>query len=80
MRFLLNIAIPHEKFNALTKDGSVGKKLKLILDETKPEAVYIISRNSTANAPPCSSSISPMPQNTRARRGPGSSRSTPTSK
>jgi len=45
MRFLLNVVIPHDKFNALTKDGSVGKKLKLILDETKPEAVYFTEQH-----------------------------------
>ena len=50
MRFLLNIVIPHEKFNALTKDGSVGKKLKLILDETKPEAVYFTEQHGKRSA------------------------------
>jgi hypothetical protein len=40
MRFLLNVLIPHEAFNAAVRDGSVGAKLKRILDDNKPEAVY----------------------------------------
>lgn len=40
MRMLLQVKIPHEKFNAAVKDGSIGKKMRQILDDTKPEAVY----------------------------------------
>ena len=40
MRMLLRVKIPHEKFNDAVRDGSVGKKIKSILDEIKPEAVY----------------------------------------
>jgi|SRR6516162_5887096 hypothetical protein len=40
MRMLLNVKLPHETFNAAVRDGSAGKKLKRILDELKPEAVY----------------------------------------
>jgi len=40
MKVLLNITIPHEGFNAAVRDGTVGGKLKRILEETKPEAVY----------------------------------------
>ena len=40
MKMLLNISMPHEPFNAAVRDGSVGQKLKRILDEIKPEAVY----------------------------------------
>jgi uncharacterized protein (DUF885 family) len=37
---LLHARIPHEEFNAAVRDGSVGKKMKQIIDETKAEAVY----------------------------------------
>jgi len=37
---LLHAKIPHDPFSAAVKDGSVGKKIKRILDELKPEAVY----------------------------------------
>lgn len=40
MRMLLHVKIPHEKFNAAVRDGSVEKKMKQILEETKAEAVY----------------------------------------
>jgi hypothetical protein len=37
---LLHVRIPHEEFNAAVRDGSVERKMKQILSETKPEAVY----------------------------------------
>ncbi len=40
MRILLHVRIPHEEFNAAVRDGSVGRKIKQILDETRAEAVY----------------------------------------
>ena len=40
MRMLLNVKIPHEKFNAAVKDGTIGQKMQRILAELKPEAVY----------------------------------------
>jgi hypothetical protein len=40
MRMLLHVRIPHEEFNAAVRDGSVEKKMKKILEQTKPEAVY----------------------------------------
>jgi hypothetical protein len=40
MRMLLHVKIPHEEFNAAVRDGSAGKKMKQILEETKAEAVY----------------------------------------
>ena len=40
MRMLIHVKIPPEEFNNSVKDGSVGKKIERILQETKPEAVY----------------------------------------
>jgi hypothetical protein len=40
MRMLLHVKIPHEAFNAAVRDGSIGGKMKQILEETRPEAVY----------------------------------------
>ncbi|MGH9615408.1 MAG: DUF3303 domain-containing protein [Acidobacteriaceae bacterium] len=40
MRVILKIKLPIEPFNSAVKDGSAGKKIKRILDETKPEAAY----------------------------------------
>lgn len=43
MRMMLRVTFPHEAFNAAVKDGSVGAKMKRILDELKPEAVYFLA-------------------------------------
>ena len=40
MRILLRVKFPHEPFNAFVRDGSIGAKMKRILDEAKPEAAY----------------------------------------
>ncbi len=40
MRMLLNITFPVNEFNRAVKDGSVGQKIKAILEQSKPEAVY----------------------------------------
>lgn len=40
MRMLINVKLPHKEFNAYVKDGSIGMKIKQILDDIKPEAVY----------------------------------------
>ena len=45
MRILLNVSIPHEDFNAAVRDGSVGQKLKRILDDLKPEAAYFTDQH-----------------------------------
>jgi len=45
MRILLKVTLPHDTFNAAVKDGSVGQKIKRILDEIKPEAVYFTEFN-----------------------------------
>jgi len=45
MRVLLNVKVPHKEFNAAVKDGSAGMKLKRILEEIKPEAVYFTEQN-----------------------------------
>jgi hypothetical protein len=40
MRMIIHVKIPPKEFNAAVRDGSVGKKIERILQETKPEAVY----------------------------------------
>jgi hypothetical protein len=37
---LFHVKFPHEPFNAAVKDGTAGTKIRRILDELKPEAVY----------------------------------------
>jgi hypothetical protein len=40
MRMLLKVKFPLESFNTAVKDGSIGKKMKAILEVMKPEAAY----------------------------------------
>ena len=40
MRMLMQVKFPHAKFNAYVIDGTVGDKMKRILEELKPEATY----------------------------------------
>jgi len=50
MRMLLNVKIPHEEFNKAVRDGSVGHKLRRILEDTKPDAVYFTEQNGQRGA------------------------------
>lgn len=50
MRMLLNIRIPHEPFNTLVRDGTVGDVMAKILEETKPEAAYFTEHNGMRGA------------------------------
>jgi hypothetical protein len=36
MRMMVRYTLPHEPFNSAVRDGSVGAKMKKILDEQKP--------------------------------------------
>jgi len=54
MRMLLHVRIPHTEFNAAVRDGSVEKKMKQILEQTKPEAVYFTEYDGR-RGPLCSS-------------------------
>ena len=45
MRFLLHITLPVDKFNQAVRDGTVGEKMRRILEETKPEAAYLCAKD-----------------------------------
>lgn len=45
MRMLLKVSIPVESGNAAVKKGSLGKTIKKILDDLKPEAAYFSEDN-----------------------------------
>ena len=40
MRMLIHAKLPHEPFNAYVRDRSISGRIKKILDDIKPEAVY----------------------------------------
>jgi hypothetical protein len=45
MRFVLHVSLPVDKFNQAVRDGTAGKKLDRILEDTKPEAVYFCAKD-----------------------------------
>ena len=40
MKMLLRVVMPHEPFNSMVRQGTVGKVLEKIMAEIKPEAAY----------------------------------------
>ena len=50
MRMLLNVKFPHAEFNQAVRDGTVGQKVRRILEDTKPEAVYFTEQNGQRGA------------------------------
>ena len=43
MRMLLKVKIPHEEFNQAVRDGTVGLKVRRILEDIKPEAIESVT-------------------------------------
>ncbi len=50
MRMLLKVKFPHEEFNQAVRDGSIGSKMRRILEDIKPEAVYFTEQNGQRGA------------------------------
>ena len=50
MRMLLKVKIPHEEFNQAVRDGTAGLKVRRILKDSKPEAVYFTEHNGQRGA------------------------------
>ena len=46
----MNVRIPHEPFNTLVKEGTVGEIIRRILDDLKPEFVYFTEQGGTRGA------------------------------
>lgn len=45
MRVLMTVSLPVETANDMAMDGMLGKKIKEILDEQKPEAAYFTTED-----------------------------------
>jgi hypothetical protein len=43
MKFIVHVSLAAQKFNEALRDGSAGKKMTRILEDTKPEAAYFTS-------------------------------------
>ncbi len=50
MRIMMLCTLPVETFNEAVKDGSIGAKMKKIIDAIKPEAVYYTALNGKRTA------------------------------
>ena len=50
MRMLLKVRFPAEPFNTLVRKGEAGKLLQSILEELKPEAVYLTEEDGKRGA------------------------------
>lgn len=50
MKFLLQVSMPHEAFNAAVLDGSIGDKMNRAIGANKPEAVYFTAMNGKRTA------------------------------
>jgi hypothetical protein len=50
MRMLLNVKFCTVTFNQAVRDGSVGAKVRRILEDTKPEAVYFTEQDGKRSA------------------------------
>lgn len=40
MKFIVDVAFPHEPFNTLVREGTIGQKIGEVLGAIKPEAFY----------------------------------------
>ena len=47
MRMIMNVRIPHEPFNTLTREGKVGGILQNIINDLQPESIYFTEQNGT---------------------------------
>ena len=50
MRMMMTATLPVDPFSSAVRDGSVGAKMKKILDELKPEAAYFMAKDGKRTA------------------------------
>jgi len=47
MKMLLSVAIPHEPFNSLVRNGKAGEVIRHILESIRPEVAYFTEQDGT---------------------------------
>jgi hypothetical protein len=47
---MVQVLLPHDRFNAAVKDGTIGSKIGRILEDIKPDAVYFSEQNGKRSA------------------------------
>lgn len=50
MRVMMQVTFPHETFNRAVRDETVSSKMKRILEEQRPEAVYLTDHHGRRSA------------------------------
>ena len=50
MKMLMKVRFPHEPFNTLVREGTVGEIIRKILDDLKPESIYFVEQEGTRGA------------------------------
>ena len=50
MRMLMHVQLPLEPFNTAVRNGTVGEKMKRILEAIQPEAVYFTEQDGRRGA------------------------------
>lgn len=50
MKMLMNVRFPHEPFNSLVREGTVGEIIRKILDDLKPESIYFVEQGGSRGA------------------------------
>ena len=45
MRMIMNISFPNDLFNAAVKSGAAGTRLRMILEDARPEAGYFTEQH-----------------------------------
>ena len=50
MRYLMRVSIPNEPFNSYVREGTVGRLMGRILEETKPESIYFTEQDGRRGA------------------------------
>ncbi len=50
MRMLVNVKFPHQEFNKAVRDGTVGQKVRRIVEDSNPEAIYFVEQNGQRGA------------------------------
>ena len=50
MKMIMNVRFPHEPFNTLVREGTVGEIIRKILDDLKPESIYFVEQGGSRGA------------------------------
>lgn len=47
MRVIMTFSVPHQRFNQLVREGLAGPTVGRLIEETKPEQIYLFEQDGT---------------------------------